>query len=63
MRLSTQAPPIERRLNGEQEERVIATRLGPPPKWFTNWSLWLLARQVVTLEIVGAISHKRSVGL
>lgn len=45
-------------LPGEQEANVIATRLNPPPKGFANWSLWLLARRVVTLEIVKAISHK-----
>ena len=53
-----QAPPTEKRLNGEQEAKVIATRLGPPPKGFANWSLRLLARRVVALEIVGAISHE-----
>ena len=53
-----QAPPTEKRLNGEQEAKVIATRLGPPPKGFANWSLRLLAQRVVALEIVGAISHE-----
>ena len=48
-----QAPPVEKRLNGEQEAQVIATRLGPRPKGCANWSLRLLARRVVALEIVG----------
>jgi hypothetical protein len=32
--------------------------LGPPPKGFANWSLRLLADQVVELEIVPSISHE-----
>src|SRR5438876_10605876 len=31
-------PPRPKLLNGEQEAKVIATRLGPPPKGFANWS-------------------------
>jgi hypothetical protein len=37
---------------------VIALRLGPPPKGYANWTLRLLARKVVELEIVEAISHE-----
>jgi hypothetical protein len=51
-------PPRPNRLNGEQEAKVIAMRLGPPPKGFANWSLRLLAEQVVELEIVESISHE-----
>jgi hypothetical protein len=51
-------PPRPKVLNGEQEAKVIATRLGPPPKGFANWSLRLLADQVVELEIVPSISHE-----
>ena len=32
---------------------MIAMRLGPPPKGYANWTLRLLARKVVELEIVG----------
>ena len=53
-----QAPPVEKRLNGEQEAKVIAMRSGPPPKGFANWSLRLLASRVVALEIVDSISHE-----
>jgi hypothetical protein len=51
-------PPTEKLLNGEQEARVIATRLGPPPKGYANWTLRLLARKVVELEVVDSISHE-----
>lgn len=53
-----QKPPREKLLNGEQEARVIAMRLGPPPAGYANWTLRLLARKVVELEIVDAISHE-----
>jgi hypothetical protein len=45
-------------LDGEQEARVIALRLGPPPAGYANWSLRLLASQAVVLEIVPSISHE-----
>jgi len=51
-------PPTEKLLNGEQEARVIAMRLGPPPKGYANWTLRLLARKVVELEIVNGISYE-----
>lgn len=51
-------PPIEKLLDGEQEARVIAMRLGTPPKGYANWSLRLLARKVVELEIVDSVSHE-----
>jgi transposase len=49
--------PTPKLLDGEQEARVIATRLGPPPKGYANWSLRLLARKVVELGIVESVSH------
>lgn len=51
-------PPREKRLDGEQEARLIAMRLGEPPPGFANWSLRLLADQIVELEIVETISHE-----
>lgn len=51
-------PPRAKLLDGAQEAKVIAMRLGPPPKGFANWTLRLLAEQVVVLEIVKSISHE-----
>ncbi len=51
-------PATPRLLNGEQEAKIIATRLGPPPKGFANWTLRLLASKVIELEIVESISHE-----
>lgn len=43
-------------LDGKQEAKVIATRLGNPPEGYANWTLRLLARKVVELEIAEAVS-------
>lgn len=50
--------PTPKWLDGEQEASVIATRLGPPPLGYANWTLRLLASRVVELEIVESISHE-----
>ena len=50
--------PRPKLLDGEQEAKLIAMRLGPPPAGFANWTLRLLAEQVVALEIVESISHE-----
>ena len=57
-RKKPQSPPANKLLDGEQEARIIATRLGPAPKGYSNWTLRLLARKVVELEIVASISHE-----
>jgi hypothetical protein len=51
-------PPTKKILSGKQEARVIALRLGRPPKGYANWTLRLLARKVVELEIADSISHE-----
>jgi hypothetical protein len=51
-------PPTPKLLDGEQEAKVVATRLGKPPAGYANWTLRLLARTVVELSIVGSISHE-----
>ena len=57
-RVERAQPPVEKLLTGEQEARIIATRLGPPPKGYANWTLRLLARKVVELKIVDSVSYE-----
>ena len=45
-------------LDGVQEAKIIALRLGQPPKGFANWTLRLLAEQAVVLEITESVSHE-----
>lgn len=51
-------PPTPKLLDGKKEAQVIALRLGKPPPGFSNWTLRLLAEQIVVLEIADAISHE-----
>lgn len=53
-----ESPSRQPVFDGEQQAKVIALRLGPPPKGFANWSLRLLAEKVVELEIVESVSHE-----
>lgn len=45
-------------LDGKQQAKLIATRLGDPPAGYGSWSLRLLAEQAVKLGIVDSISHE-----
>jgi hypothetical protein len=51
-------PATEKILGGKQEAQLIAMRLGSPPRGYANWTLRLLARKLVELEIVPSISHE-----
>jgi len=51
-------PSVRKLLDGDQEAKIIAMRLGPPPKGYASWTLRLLARKVVELEIVDSVSHE-----
>ncbi len=51
-------PPVKKILDGEQEAKIIAMRLGDSPKGFGKWTLRLLARKIVEREIAPAISHQ-----
>ena len=57
-RKPSQAIRANKLLDGKQSAKIIALRLGPAPKGYSNWTLRLLARQVVALEIVEAISYE-----
>jgi hypothetical protein len=57
-RKKRETSPRPKILDGEQEAKLIAMRLGPPPKGYGSWSLRLLANQIVELEIAESISHE-----
>ncbi len=52
------SPPRGKKLDGKKEAKLIAMRLGKPPKGFANWSLRLLAERVVELGLTDEISHE-----
>lgn len=53
-----ETPPTEKLLDGKQEAKIIALRLGTPPAGYGKWTLRLLARKVVELEIVESVSYQ-----
>jgi hypothetical protein len=50
--------PTPKRFDGKQEAQVIALRLSEPPQGYAHWTLRLLARRVVELEIAESVSHE-----
>jgi hypothetical protein len=53
-----ETPATQKLLDGEQEAKIIAMRLGQPPRGYGKWTLRLLARKVVELEIVERVSYQ-----
>jgi transposase len=51
-------PSRQRVLDGSQEAHLIALRCSEPPQGHRQWTLRLLADQLVALDIVEAISHE-----
>lgn len=51
-------PPRGKLLSGEQEAELIAMRLGTPPVGYGQWTLKLLQKQIIELEVVDSISHE-----
>lgn len=47
-----------RKLDGEQEARLVAVVCSAPPEGSARWSLRLLADRVVQLQIVDSVSHE-----
>lgn len=56
--IKRETAPTAKLLDGEQEAKIIATRLGTPPKGYGKWTLRLLARKVVELEVVESVSYQ-----
>lgn len=52
------SPPTPSKLDGAGEAKLIAMRLGKPPRGYGHWTLRLLADELVSLEVVDAISYE-----
>ena len=50
--------PVEKMLDGRVEAKLIALRCSDPPAGYQQWTLRLLADQMVVLEYVEHISHE-----
>jgi len=51
-----ETPPMPRIVDGEKEARRIALSCSKPPAGYARWSLRLLGKKVVELDIVDAAS-------
>jgi hypothetical protein len=47
-----------RKLDGEQEARLVAVACSEPPSGQQRWTLRLLAQQLVALEVVETVSYE-----
>ena len=47
-----------RKLDGEQEARLVAVACSEPPTGHKRWTLRLLANRLVELEVVETVSHE-----
>ena len=56
VRKKRMTPPTPKLLDGAAEAKLIALRLGKPPAGYGQWTLRLLADQLVELEVVESIS-------
>jgi transposase len=57
-RKKQQRPSRAKLLDGEQEAQLIALSCGPPPEGRAGWTLRLLSRRLVEMEVVETISHE-----
>lgn len=56
-RKKRETPPVEPKIDGEKEAKIIALACSAPPEGRTKWTLRLLSERSVQLEIVDSISH------
>ena len=56
-RKKRKAPPVEPKLTGDVEARIIALCCSDPPSGYERWTLRLVAEKAVKLEIIPSISH------
>ena len=51
-------PPVEPKITGEVEARIIALSCSTPPKGRSRWSLRLIADKAIELQYIDSISHE-----
>jgi Homeodomain-like domain len=52
------AREYHRRLDGQQEARLVALACSPPPEGRKRWTLRLLADRLVELEVIESVSYE-----
>ena len=57
-RKKRETPPVEPKITGEVEAKIIALSCSSPPPGRSRWSLRLLADKAVELQYIDSISHE-----
>lgn len=57
-RKKRETPPVEPKITGEVEAKIIALSCSSPPTGRSRWSLRLLADKSVELQYIDSISHE-----
>ncbi len=57
-RKKRETPPVEPKITGEVEAKIIALGCSAPPPGRSKWSLRLLADKAVELQYIDSISHE-----
>ena len=57
-RKKRQTPPIQPKITGDVEAKIIALSCSEPPEGRSRWTVRLLANRVVELQIIDNISHE-----
>ena len=57
-RKKRQTPPIQPKITGDVEAKIIALRCGEPQEGRSKWTVRLLADKAVELQIIDSISHE-----
>ena len=57
-RKKRETPPVEPKITGEVEAKIIALSCSSPPEGRSRWSLRLLADKAVELNYIDSISHE-----
>jgi hypothetical protein len=56
-RKKRETPPVQAKITGEVEAQIVALTCSDPPDGRAEWTLRLLAEQVVELGILDSVSH------
>lgn len=51
-----ESPPVEPKVTGEVEARMVKIACSDPPEGFARWTMQMIANQLIELEIVESIS-------
>lgn len=57
-RKAREKPPVERKITGEVEARIIQLACSKPPEGHARWTLRFLAKHLVEIGVIESISHQ-----